>query len=266
MATHSLVQSKRSSNTGTKTIMSELHQPSHTIEQDNTSEIALNLAAVRRRIAAAATRANRDPAEITLVAVSKTKPITAIQAAYAAGQRDFGENRIEELTQKIELAAQLGMQDIRWHLIGPIQSRKTTAAAALPALLHAIDRVKIAERLSRDGQAINSVLSVLLEVNVSGEATKHGFSPEELRTHAVQLAALPGLTIQGLMTMAPFEADAEATRPVFRGLSLLRDQLAAELGIHWPQLSMGMTNDFEVAIEEGATLVRIGSAIFGERS
>ncbi len=245
--------------------MIELQGSSSALAQEHTSEIAANLAAVRRQIATAAARAGRDPAAITLVAVSKTKPISAIQAAYAAGQRDFGENRLEELTQKIELATQLGLHDLRWHLIGPIQSRKTSLAAAVPALLHAVDRLKIAERLSRDAQATNSVLSVLMEVNVSGEATKHGFTPVELRAAAAQLAALPGLAISGLMTMAPFVADAEETRPVFRGLRTLREQLSAELGIHWPQLSMGMTNDFEVAIEEGATLVRIGSAIFGER-
>jgi pyridoxal phosphate enzyme (YggS family) len=133
-------------------------------------------------------------------------------------------------------------------------------------VVHSIDRVKIADRLSRDAMQAGCVLSVLLEVNVSGEASKHGFTPAELREAAPHLLALPGVQIEGLMTMAPLEAAAEATRPVFRALRELRDELAQRYpGNNWRQLSMGMTNDFEVAIEEGATLVRIGSAIFGER-
>ena len=240
------------------------------------SPIAHNLAAVRQRILAVAQRAGRDPATITLVAVSKTKPMTAIQAAYAAGQRDFGENRLEELAIKVPQAQALGLEGIRWHLIGAIQSRKTpdvvaAYAAGLYALLHAVDRLKIAERLSRDAGGGGCVLSILLEVNVSGEASKQGFSPAELLQLAPTLLALPNLHVQGLMTMAPLVADPAEARPVFRNLRLLRDQLtatyeSAHKPAHWQQLSMGMTNDFEVAIEEGATLVRVGSAIFGERS
>jgi pyridoxal phosphate enzyme (YggS family) len=224
------------------------------------------LAAVRQRIAVAAQRAGREPAEITLVAVSKTKPIEAIQAAYAAGQRDFGENRVEELWEKVHQAQALGLTDIRWHLIGTIQSRKTSQAVGPFVLIHSVDRIKIAERLSRDAQAAGCVLSVLLEVNVSGEASKHGFTVDELRQQALDLAALPGLQIRGLMTMAPLVEDPAAARPVFAGLRALRDELrASHPHLAWSELSMGMTNDFEVAIEEGATLVRIGSAIFGER-
>jgi pyridoxal phosphate enzyme (YggS family) len=236
------------------------------MEAGMSSVIARNLATVRAQIAAVAGDAGRDPDQITLVAVSKTKPITAIQAAYEAGQRDFGENRVEELWEKVHQAAALGLDEIRWHLIGPIQSRKSKQAVGPFTLIHAVDRVKIAERLSRDAEAAGCVLSVLLEVNISGEASKHGFTAAELRQVAPMLAALPGLRIGGLMTMAPLVEDPEETRPIFRGLRQLRDELkAAYPALHWDQLSMGMTNDFTVAIEEGATLVRIGSAIFGER-
>jgi PLP dependent protein len=229
-------------------------------------DLAANLLVVRQRLAAAARRVGRDPAEITLVAVSKTKPINAIQSAYAAGQRDFGENRLEELWEKVAQAQTLGLSEIRWHLIGTIQSRKSSQAVGPFALIHAVDRLKIAERLSRDAQAAGCVLSVLLEVNVSGEASKHGFTPAELLDEALALATLPGIRIQGLMTMAPLVAEPAETRPVFAGLRRLRDEItAAHPQLHWHELSMGMTNDFEVAVEEGATIVRIGSAIFGER-
>ncbi|MCB0064510.1 MAG: YggS family pyridoxal phosphate-dependent enzyme [Caldilineaceae bacterium] len=231
------------------------------------TEIQENLAAVRSHMAAAAKRAGRDPDEITLVAVSKTKPMAAIEAAYAAGQRDFGENRLEELWQKVEAAKTLGLDAIRWHMIGTIQSRKTSQAVGPFALVHSVDRTKIAERLSRDAEATSLVLSVLLEVNVSGEASKHGFTPETLVAEIGELLDLPALRICGLMTMAPFVDDPEATRPVFRRLRELRDELQrthSQAAI--TELSMGMTNDFEVAIEEGATIVRVGSAIFGERA
>ena len=228
--------------------------------------IAANLAHVRARIDAAATRAGRDPADVTLVAVSKTRPMAEIVAAYAAGQRDFGENRLDELWEKVEAAQTLGLDEIRWHMIGTIQSRKTTQAVGPFVLVHSVDRVKIAARLSRDAEAADHVLSVLLEVNVSGEASKHGFTPAALLDVAPQLAQLPGVRVRGLMTMAPYTDDTEVIRAVFRGLRRLRDQLhARHAGLDWPELSMGMTNDFEIAVEEGATIVRIGSAIFGER-
>ncbi len=231
-----------------------------------TNEIIENLADVRERIGRAAARAQRDPAEITLVAVSKTKPMAAIQAAYSAGQRDFGENRLEELWEKVAAAKALGIDDIRWHMIGTIQSRKTSQLIGPFTLIHSVDRDKIAQHLGRDAMTAGCVLSVLLEVNVSGEASKHGFTPDDLLATAADLLTLPGLRIEGLMTMAPFVADAEATRPIFRALRQLRDELCQRgIGATWPHLSMGMTNDFEVAVEEGATLVRVGSAIFGTR-
>ncbi|MBX3011822.1 MAG: YggS family pyridoxal phosphate-dependent enzyme [Caldilineaceae bacterium] len=236
------------------------------IEEITATEIAKNLADIRARIAAAATRAGRDPQTVTLVAVSKTKPFSAIEAAYQAGQRDFGENRLEELWPKVTAAQELGLADIRWHLIGTIQSRKTAQAVGPFSLIHSIDRDKIAQRLSRDAEAAQCVLSVLLEVNVSGEASKHGFTPTDLLANAADLLALPALQIQGLMTMAPLVEEAAAARPVFRRLHEVRAELQERHPTgHWQELSMGMTNDFEVAIEEGATLVRIGSAIFGSR-
>jgi PLP dependent protein len=229
-------------------------------------QIAANLEAVRSHMAAAATRAGRDPGDVLLVAVSKTHPLTAIEAAVAAGQRDFGENRLEELWSKVEAAGTAHL-DVTWHFIGTIQSRKTGEAVGPWALIHSVDRAKIAQRLSRDAAAAGRVLSVLLEVNISGEASKHGFSAQELLESAAELAALPGIRIVGLMTMAPLVDEAEAARPTFRALRHLRDELAMRYPqVEWRHLSMGMTNDYEVAIEEGATIIRVGSAIFGSRS
>ena len=232
-----------------------------------TAEIAANLADVRTRIGAAAERSGRRPDDVLLVAVSKTHPIEDIVAAMAAGQRDFGENRLEELWTKVEQARSLHLDAIRWHMIGNIQSRKTRDAVGPFVLIHSIDRAKIAARLSRDAEAAGNVMKVLVEVNVSGEASKHGFTPDELLAQAGELLAQPGIDVAGLMTMAPYEAEPEATRPVFRALRSLRERLAdAYPAGDWNELSMGMTNDFEVAIEEGATIVRIGSAIFGSRN
>ena len=231
------------------------------------AEIAANLVEVRQCMALAAARSGRDPAAVRLVAVSKTYPLADIAAALAAGQHEFGENRLEELWPKVAAAKTEGLDAIRWHMIGTIQSRKTGDAVGPLALIHAVDRTKIAQRLSRDAQTAGCVLDVLLEVNVSGEASKHGFTPAEVMGAAAELLTLPGIRVCGLMTMAPYEAAPELTRPVFRALRQLRDELAVchPAGV-WRELSMGMTNDFEIAIEEGATIVRIGSAIFGSRS
>jgi pyridoxal phosphate enzyme (YggS family) len=229
-------------------------------------EIAGKLNSVRSRMAEAAFRAGRAPSDVTLVAVSKTHPFAVVRAAYDAGQRDFGENRIEELAPKAYEGRVGGMDDLRWHLIGTVQSRKTNQVVGPLTLIHAIDRVKIAERISQAAVKAGLVMDVLLEVNVSGEATKHGFAPEELLACAGELLQLGGIRVHGLMTMAPLVEDPEDTRPTFRGLRELRDRLAERFPQgDWSQLSMGMTNDFEVAIEEGATLVRVGSAIFGSR-
>ncbi len=230
-------------------------------------DIVANLAAVMQRIRLAAVRAGRSPQEVTLVAVSKTQPLASIAIAYAAGQRDFGENRLEELWPKVEAAKERGLTEIRWHMIGTIQSRKTAQVVGPFVLIHSVDRLKIATRISNDAQAAGKVMPVLMEVNVSDEESKHGFRPDELRVEADTLAALPGLQVQGLMTMAPFVDDPEQIRSVFAGLRTLRDELAQNYpAMAWHHLSMGMTNDFEIAVEEGATIVRVGSAIFGSRT
>lgn len=233
--------------------------------------LAQRLALVQSQIRAAAQGAGRDPAEITLVAVSKTHPFERIEEALAAGQVDFGENRLEELWEKVSLAQERGVGPIRWHAIGTIQSRKSRDAVGPFALIHAVDRLKIARRLDRDAAEAGQRMSVLLEVNTSGEESKHGFSPDELKAAMPELLTLSHLNYCGLMTMAPFMDDPEETRPCFRGLrealDWLRQAYPAERypNAQWQHLSMGMSNDFEVAIEEGATIVRIGTAIFGER-
>lgn len=233
--------------------------------------IAERLAEVRARIARAAERVGRSPEEITLVAVSKGHPPEAVVEAYRLGVRNFGENRVEEAEAKIPavrelLAARGGGADIRWHLIGHIQSRKARRAVEPYVLVHSVDRLKIARRLDRFAGEVGRVLPVLLEINVSGEPTKFGFSPEEVLEVAGEIVALPHLRVQGLMTMAPLVEDPEEARPVFAALRRLRDRLAERYPeAEWHHLSMGMTNDFEVAIKEGATIVRIGTAIFGPR-
>lgn len=241
--------------------MNTVHE---TVPQNRIPE---NLVQIRERIAIAAERVGRDPSEVTLVAVSKTKPFSMIESALAADQLDFGENRFEDAWQKIETAQSAGLDTIRWHYIGTIQSRKTAQAVGPFTLVHSIDREKVANRLSRDAEAENRVMPILLQANVSGEESKHGFSENELMDALPRLAQLPGIRIAGLMTMAPFVANPEETRPVFQAMRQLQTNLAANhpsVDLH--HLSMGMTNDFEVAIEEGATIVRIGSAIFGERA
>lgn len=233
-------------------------------------------------MAGAARRAQRSPDEITLVAVSKTKPLALIAETAAAGQVDFGENRVEELWQKAEAAAAAGLDPIRWHAIGTIQSRKAKLALGPPAvqthpgnraicLIHAVDRPKIAQRLSRLAAESDRTLDVLIEVNVSGEVTKQGFSPASLVDALPALLDLPALRYCGLMTMAPYVNDAEEVRPLFRQLCCLLQELRQTFPpakfpqATWQHLSMGMTSDFEVAIEEGATIVRVGTAIFGHR-
>ncbi len=226
-----------------------------------------NLARVQDRIARAAARAGRDAAAITLVAVSKTHPVEALRAAYELGVRHFGENRVEEAATKLPAFRQaIGDPGVVFHMIGHLQSRKASDAAALFDRVHSVDSVKLAQRLSRFA---SKSLPILLEVNVSGEESKYGFDGarrDELFSAAGSILRLPNLQLDGLMTMAPVVEHAEQARPVFRALRELRDETAACYpNLKLPHLSMGMTDDFEVAIEEGATLVRIGRAIFGER-
>ncbi len=225
-----------------------------------------NIARVHERIDAAKRRAGRNDA-VMLVAVSKTQGADHVAAAYREGLRVFGENRVEEAGPKAAAVAALVAPSPppQWHMIGHLQSRKAAAVLPWAALVHSVDSPKLAARLSRAAQP-GQQLAVLLEVNVSGEASKDGFAPETLAAAVETIVELPGLCIQGLMTMAPLAEDPEETRPVFRQLRLLRDEMARQYpAASWRHLSMGMTDDFEIAIEEGATLVRIGRAIFGAR-
>lgn len=228
-----------------------------------------NLERVQERIARAARRAGRDPSQILVVAVTKGQAPEIIRLGYAAGLRDFGENRVEEALPKI--AALADLEGLRWHMIGHIQSRKARVVPGPFALVHSVDREKIARLLDRHAGEAGKRLPVLLECNVSGEASKEGWRLDDPTTweSAVEamraVVALPHLHVQGLMTMAPWITDIEQVRGAFRRLRELRDYLAARLPGEWGVLSMGMTDDFEVAVEEGATCVRIGRAIFGER-
>ena len=218
--------------------------------------IAENLARVRERIDAACRRAGRSPDEVTLVGVTKGFRPEAVAEAVAAGLSDAGENRVQEAEDKIDALAARGVRP-RWHLIGHLQSNKAKTAIDLFAILHSVDSIRIAEAISRRARKL---VPILLEVNVAQEASKFGFSVDEVPSALSAIQDLPNLDVRGLMTVAPLAADPEAVRPVFRRLRELRDALGLR------ELSMGMTDDFEVAIEEGATLVRVGRAIFGERT
>ncbi len=238
------------------------------------TDIVRNLAQVRERMAEAALRAGRDPTEVTLVAVTKTRSAEAVIAAYQAGVLHFGENRVEEGMTKIPAVhASISGPRPTWHMVGHVQSRKARAVVAQFDYVHSIDRLKIAQRLNRFAQEAGRTLPVLLECNVSGEEAKFGFDLQGWEQDKAQrevffavveeTLTLPGLSVQGLMTMAPLVADPETVRPVFASLRALLDALRDRFPAHdWCHLSMGMTDDFEVAIEEGATIVRIGRAIF----
>jgi pyridoxal phosphate enzyme (YggS family) len=241
----------------------------------NIATITERIAQVRERIAAAAHAAGRDPASITLVAVSKTHPPEVIAAAVAAGITDLGENRVQEAVDKIAALAELRPQP-RWHLIGHLQRNKAGPAAEHFALVHAVDSLRLAEALDRRAAALGRRLPILLQFNVSGEASKEGFDlPGGAANRAglavllpelEQLLALPALEVRGLMTIAPIVEDPDAARPIFRTLRELRDELAQSFPqATWNELSMGMTDDFPAAIAEGATIVRVGRAIFGAR-
>lgn len=238
--------------------------------------LADRLAAVRAEIASACARAGRAADEVTLVAVSKTHEPAVILEAIRAGVGDLGENRPEEALPKIHALAALTSCPVRWHMIGHVQSRKARLVTRDFALLHSLDSLRLAGRLDRSLAAQGRTLDVLLQVNVSGEATKEGWAAYEWDKRPAQRAALwreieavlalPSLRVRGLMTMAPLADDPEAVRPVFAALRGLRDALRASFpAAGWDALSMGMSDDFPVAIEEGATLVRIGRAIFGAR-
>lgn len=232
--------------------------------QSKTS-ISQNIALVQERIAQAARRAHRSPEEITLMAVTKTVEPARIKEAYQAGIRVFGENRVQELATKAPLLRELPWAE--WHLIGHLQSNKSSQAAELFMAVDSLDSVRLAQRLDSAAHALNKRLEALLEINIGGEASKHGVRPDstELRDLLKQGSDLRHIEIHGLMTIPPFIEDAEGARPYFRRLRQLRDELAQSSGLKLNTLSMGMSHDFEVAIEEGSTCVRIGTAIFGER-
>lgn len=209
----------------------------------------------------AADRVGRQVSDIRLVAVSKTYPPSVIREAWEAGQRVFGENRVQDALPKIqELPA-----EAEWHFIGHLQSNKIRKALPAFTLIHGVDNPELAIQINRIAGEMGLTASVLLETNVSGEASKFGFSPDALRQNLEDLLSLPNLCVKGLMTMAPYSEDPENARPVFSALRKLRDELASKTQHPLPELSMGMSGDFEVAIEEGATIVRIGSSIFGHR-
>ena len=225
--------------------------------------IAENLEKIRERIAQAALDAGRDPAGVRLVAVSKTKPAAAVAEAFACGQVVFGENYVQELVSK---SAELP-EEICWHFIGNLQSNKVRQIAGLVYLIHSVDRLSLAREIDRQWGALGKSCDILIQVNISCEATKGGTSSRELLDLVREVATLPHLRIVGLMTMPPFFDDPEAARPYFRALKeLAREVEAARIpGVEMRELSMGMSGDFEAAIAEGATLVRVGSALFGER-
>jgi len=219
------------------------------------SDIQTNLDGITRRIQAACRTASRSTGEVTLIAVSKTVCAERISSAYQSGLRNFGENRVQEAQSKWPQLAYLQPQPIK-HLIGHLQSNKVKTALELFDIIHSLDSLDLAEMINHRA---NRRIPVLLEVNVAGESSKGGFSLEALTAACISIAKLPNLDVRGLMTVAPQADDPQEVRPVFRQLREIRDSLGL------PELSMGMSNDFEVAIEEGATMIRLGRAIFGER-
>lgn len=220
----------------------------------------VRLREVTERIEAAATRSGRDVSDVRLVAVTKSFPADVAAAAFRAGAHDLGENRAQELREKAIAVP----EPVRWHFIGHLQTNKTRHVVGLAVLIHSVDRFGLAEEVARRARSRNESQDVLIEVNVSGEPTKHGVEPARALRLAEKVAALDGVRVRGLMTMAPFGEDPEGSRPYFSDLRELAERVR-EVVTDATELSMGMTRDFEVAIEEGATLVRVGEAIFGPR-
>lgn len=228
------------------------------------ARLAETLPRVRDDIARAADEVGRDPADVRLVAVTKSHPLACLEAAVAAGLTDLGENRVGELEEKV---AAVGSDEIRWHMIGRVQRRKAPRLLGLAHLIHSVDSMRLAERFQRVVEGSDEVnhVDILVQVNTSGEDAKSGFSRSRAGDAVLEIAELPGLRVHGLMTMAPFVDDEKVLRTTFRRLREVRDDARAanpEVGHH---LSMGMTNDLRYAVEEGSTMVRIGTALFGER-
>ena len=233
---------------------------------DLAATIARNVRAVRERIARACDRAGRDPATVRLVGVSKTFPFTHVEAAVAAGLTDLGENRVQEAVAKVARAA--GLAPITWHLIGHLQSNKARRAVVAMAWIQSVDSVELLQRLERTAREEGATAAALVQVDLAGEHAKSGAPPHAVGDVLAAAAECRAVSVRGLMVLPPWSPDPERTRPYFRRLRQLRDQLAAagappqRLG----ELSMGMSNDFEAAVEEGATMVRVGTAIFGRRA
>ena len=240
--------------------MSEVKTP----PEDKVLSIAENVARVKARMEQAARRAGRDPQDVRLVAASKTVDSARIRAALASGVEILGENYLQEARQKI---GQLGAHAAEWHCIGALQRNKVRYVFDLFSMLHAVDRLELADEINRRGERLNRSMAVLLEVNLGGEASKSGFTPQVLTDAVERLAGMSHVQVRGLMTIPPPGPTPEAARPFFQELRDLRDRLRQRgiANLAFDELSMGMTADFEVAIEEGATLVRVGTAIFGRR-
>lgn len=225
-------------------------------------DLAENIASVQNRIAAACQRSRRHPDSVALLAVSKNHPPETVNEAARLGLTLFGENKVQEAKAKIPLCS----SRLRWHMIGHLQSNKSRDAVALFEMIQSVDSLGLAEEINTRAEQASKTVSILLEVNAGGEASKFGYRPEQLLQEMPQIFKLPRLEVQGLMTVPPWAPNPEKVRPVFRQLRELKTKCEEILGAPLPHLSMGMTGDFEVAIEEGATIVRIGTALFGERS
>lgn len=225
--------------------------------------IAEQLQEVRQEILNACHRSNRNPEEVTLIAVSKTKPVSMIEEAIAAGQTVFGENKVQELCSKYEVLP----QDLHWHLIGHLQRNKVKYIADKAELIHSVDSLRLAETINQEGEKHGRIVPILIEVNVAGEESKFGVSVEDTLSLVTEISKLPYVSIQGLMTIAPYVENPEENRSIFRKLKQLSVDIKGKNinNVYMDILSMGMTNDYQVAVEEGATLVRVGTGIFGER-
>lgn len=227
--------------------------------------IADNLDYVESRIVEACKRSGRDRSEVTLIAVSKTKPVPDLEEARAHGTTVFGENKVQEIRDKTEV---MGVDGLHWHMIGHLQANKVKYLIGVVEMIHSVDNVKLAEEIEKQAAKKDAVMDVLCEVNMAGEESKFGLTPEAAMDFVKEISKLPHLRIRGLMTIAPYTEDPESNRVYFKGLRELKDRINAEQipGVQMDVLSMGMTGDYEVAIEEGATLVRVGTGIFGERN
>ncbi len=226
--------------------------------------VAENYKEVEERVKKACERSGRRREEVTLIAVSKTKPVSLIREAYEAGAREFGENKVQELCEKCEVLP----DSFCWHMIGHLQRNKVKYVVGKAKLIHSVDSLRLAEEISKEANKKQTTADILVEVNVAGEESKFGVCPDEVEDLVRKAALLPNLHICGLMTIAPFVEDAEENRPIFQELRKLAVDIKLKNidNVHMDVLSMGMTGDYEVAIEEGATMIRVGTGIFGERN